>query len=215
MRRHTNPVEVGLGIGLLILAATAPTQIVLASSADSPGWVTAVAAGSSAVAAVGALGAAYYASRQADQIGRSRLAEHVLPALEKLRDLNEDVRKTLVHIDALNPASEGLANDTERKAIAIQAGRHLPDLFEELGRLGSEYRFPAQLVDAANQTLSRQASTFGAGLRLFAHEASAALNDENDLQRALESIKGGDPSLGERCAALDRRIQRMMSLMIR
>lgn len=68
----------------MILFATAPIQIVVASKAQPSAWVPAASSAAGAIAALGALGAAYFSRQQADQVGQTRRADHLIPVLDDL-----------------------------------------------------------------------------------------------------------------------------------
>lgn len=91
------------GLGVLILAATAPTQIVWASKIEPPGWLmTTVVAVATLAAGGAAIGAAYYSFHQARQAGVSRRAQFLVPIIQKgMADLRE-LEGVLGEVAAMN-----------------------------------------------------------------------------------------------------------------
>lgn len=123
-----------LGVGVMLLAATAPTQWVLAQQADPlPTLVTSTIALLNTATPVAAIAAAYFASKQASEVARDRVAGHRLPSIKMALTAATLVRDEATRMNDRGPL------DLER--LSPYNRNNLPDL------IGRFLKAQTQLVE--------------------------------------------------------------------
>lgn len=187
-----SPIEVGLGIGLMVLAGTAPLQIVFASRVDPPEWIALATASAALLAGLGALGAAYFSFQQAEQVRNSRLADHLLPVIRLTREQIQtglDAVDGLARINRQSPDSielplklrepaKQLADEIQEVAVSLHFSSSRlgacgsPRLQTEVGLLAAIFNASGTLLDSTNP----------------AHRLSA-LEQRGDLQARCHAVR--------------------------
>jgi len=171
---RTRPVEVGLGLGLFVLTASMPIQILIGAQVKPGDWVAGIVAGTSAIAALAALTAAHFSFRQAQEVGKARRADHVLPVLAETRVCAWRVQE---HLRSLAGDLEKPDLDVSQAEVAL--GRPV-GLLDESSRL---LDLSERLVPVGNREVWHAALHLGAAIHRSVIDGEAQLKLDAVQQR--------------------------------